>query len=421
MKEIKTFKINSAPMSKSATTRTYTVTGDPGASFSLVVMNEDSHFYNFPENTDPVLGTRPAPAFAASVVELNTVTLGSTGVYSNTITFPAITDDDKYEIILTAKQDSTISSTLSTENSYFAPPIIQYDDPTITFSLLHSNAAVVEPSNVTSSGLSSNLGTTGSNEFSISWPITLSSSNFVIARQPLVSDFEFTTTKTTRTAGSSAVNLEVTNIEGLSAGMDVSATGIASNSVIKYIIEGYKDYENNYGTGDKYKIPLTVETVNGKETIVEDKGGTVFINNASTFVVDRTITFTGKGTRAAQIFSGVDIEISNLVLTIDPVTTTTDAAASDTNVIPITSTDGIKAADTVILSGIGVTGTPHVDSVNSGVSVEISSNQTIENGQTVVFTGSSRSAKVTCDVKINSYGRSDLTLTLNLDNILTVE
>jgi FAD/FMN-containing dehydrogenase len=53
--------------------------------------------------------------------------------------------------------------------------------------------------------------------------------------------------------------------------------------------------------------------------------------------------------------------------------------------------------------------------------VRISSAQTIENGQTVTFTGSSRSASVTGNVLINSHGTSDVTLTLNLDNILTVE
>jgi hypothetical protein len=421
MKEIKKFKINSAPMSKSATVKTYTVTGDAGSSFSLIVMNEDDHFYNFPENTDPVLNTRPAPAFTATPVELNIVTLGGSGVYSNTINFPAVTDDDKYRITLIAKQDSIVSDSLSTENHYFSPAIDQYDNPTITFSLLHSASSVIEPSNITSTGISSKVGPSGQTTFSISWDITLNDGQCVIARQPLQSDFEFTTTKKTRTAGSSAVNLELTNVEGLSAGMAVSGTGIASSSETKYIIAGYKDYENTYATGDIYNTPVAVETVNGKDVISEDKGGTVFINNASTFVVDRTITFTGKGAAAARIFSGLDVEITNLALTIDPIVTTTDAAVSNSTTIPITSTLGIKAVDTVLMTGIGVTASsPHVDAVSAGVNVTVSSAQTLENGQTVTFTGSSRSAKVTCDVKINSYGRSDLTLTLNLDNILTV-
>ena len=155
---------------------------------------------------------------------------------------------------------------------------------------------------------------------------------------------------------------------------------------------------------------------------LQDPGGTVVISNSSTFVADRTLTFTGKGPDDLQYFNGAEITISSLSLTIDAVTTTTDGAVSNSTTIPITSTNGIKAAETVLMTGIGVTDTsPHVDSVSSGVSVTVSSNQTIETGQTVTFTGSSRSATVTGSVLINNYGTSDITLTLNLDNILTVE
>ena len=50
--------------------------------------------------------------------------------------------------------------------------------------------------------------------------------------------------------------------------------------------------------------------------------------------------------------------VKNFNLTIAPVVTTTDAAVSSSATIPITSTNGIKAVDTVIMSGIGVVGTP---------------------------------------------------------------
>ena len=72
------------------------------------------------------------------------------------------------------------------------------------------------------------------------------------------------------------------------------------------------------------------------------------------------------------------------------------------------------------MSGIGVVGTPHVDSISSGVSVEASAAQTIENGQTITFTGSSRNATITADIVVEKYGKDDLTLTLELDNILTI-
>ena len=112
--------------------------------------------------------------------------------------------------------------------------------------------------------------------------------------------------------------------------------------------------------------------------------------------------------------------ISNFKVALSDVTTTTDAAVSNSTTIPITSTNGIKSAESVIISGIGIIGTPHVDAVSAGVNVTASSAQTIENGQTVTFTGSSRNATITADIKVLQYGVDDLTLTLALDNILTV-
>jgi len=418
MKEIKKFLIDDSPMPNSITVRKYTVSGDIGASFSLIVMNEDFHFYNFPEKTQT--GAKPTAAFAATAVESEIITLDSSGVYSNSITFPAVTDDDRYEIKLVAKEDSVVANSLSIENTYCSPYIYQYDNPLITFSLLHSDSAVVEPSNVTSTGISSNVGSGFSKSFSIAWPVTVGSGNFVIARQPVDTDFEFTTTKDTKTAGSSSKTLELKNIEGLSVGMVVSGTGIASGSVIVGIFPGYKDYTNT-SLNDIYVIPLTLEVISGKSVVLNDKGGTVIIDKASTFVVDRTLTFTGKGVVAAKAFNGSDVKLSNLLLTIDPVVTTTDAAVANSTTIPVTSTNGVKAADTVLMSGIGVTAAaPHVDTVNAGVSVVVSAAQTIENGQTVTFTGSSRAGDITLDVEVNNHGRSDLTLKLNLNNILTV-
>jgi len=419
MKEIKELSINVAAMPKAQTARKYEVFGDPGACFSLIVKNEDDHFYNFPENIS--YSTVVAPAFSATPVHSDPITIGENGVYSNTIVFPSISDDDRYQIIITPIKETFLAKSFSKETIYTSPYIYQYDDPVITFSLLHSSGAVVEPSDVTSTGLNSSVNQKVAANLSLNFPITLSSSNFVIARQPVASDFEFTTTKDTRTAGS-GTSLELKNIEGLSVGMGVSGTGIASNSVITQIHTGYYDTNNSTSKKSIYIIPSVVEIVNGKSFVTSDKGGTVVISESSTFVADRTLTFTGKGTDHLQKFSGADLTISNFALTIDPVVTTTDAAVSNSTTIPITSTNGIKAADTVLMTGIGVTASsPHVDSVSDGVSVTVSSAQTIENGQTVTFTGSSRAATVTCDVLIKSYGTSDLTFKLNLDNILTVE
>ena len=196
--------------------------------------------------------------------------------------------------------------------------------------------------------------------------------------------------------------------------MVVSGTGIASASIITKVIKGYKDQSNSTAAKPVYIVPATTPT---STTI----GGTVIIDKSSTFVADRTITFKGFGSDGANTFNGTNFKIKNFKLVIDPVVTTTDAAVDNSTTIPITSTDGIKAADTVLMTGIGVTSSsPHVDAVSSGVNITASSAQTIEDGQTVTFTGSSRTGTITADVEIKKYGRQNLTLTLELDNILTV-
>ena len=426
MKEIKKILIDTSPMKASKTLRYYTIEGDPGSMFSLMVKNKSQNFYyNFPENTDPKISTVPTPAFAATPVELNVKTIDDTGIYKGLISFPAITGNDGYKLILLPKGETEITSELSFEKNYESPRFIkQYSNTTTTFSLLHSNAAVVEPSNVTSTGPNNFISTGSISSFAIDWDITLSSSQCIIARQPLATDFEFTFTRTTRrTKTSNLDKFELTDITGLSVGMGVSGTDIDTGVTVTSITKGYYDETNSTSQQPVYVIPDVVGTdENGKLIIVSDKGGTITLSTTASSHVDaRSITFTGKGPAHAKIYNNTVFEVSNLAVTIDPVTTVTDGAVSSSTTIPIASTNGIKAADTVLMSGIGVTATaPHVDTVNAGVSVVVSSAQSIETGQTVTFTGSSRSANVKADVKVLNHGDSDITLTLNLDNILTV-
>ena len=216
--------------------------------------------------------------------------------------------------------------------------------------------------------------------------------------------------------------MEVTDLTGISIGMPVSGTGIASGSVVTDITPGYFDSNKSTALEDVYVIPKAIQTQeDGVQVLSNDTGGTITIDKSSSFDAGVTLTFIGKGSVHSDRFNSTIFKVSNLNLTIDPVITTTDAAVSNSTTIPITSTDGIKAADTVLMTGIGVTtAAPHVDTVNNGVSVVVSANQTIENGQTVTFTGSSRSATITADVTVLQFGKDDITLTLALDNILTV-
>ena len=419
MPTINNIIIDQTPMSSEVTTRTFTVEGDPGSVFTITVINEDGHFYNFSEDTDV------AVAFSSAAAKLKQKTIDSSGIYIGSIEFPTITDDDHYIVTLYADEasETVLNEQLSSGKIYTLPRINKYVDTTVTFSLssaASSGSYNTLPSNVTFTKPSFLVTKNTPESKSIEFGVSLSTSQFVIARQPGADDFEFTTTKDTRTSGS-GTSFELKNIQGLSIDMAVSGTGIASGSVITDIRKGYLDPNKSYDNVEIYTVPKTItQDLNGKNIVVDDLGGTITINNSSTFVADRTLTFTGKGSDAARKFNNTDFTISNFSVTIDPVVTTTDAAVSNSTTIPIASTDGIKAAEGVTMSGIGVVGTPHVDAVSSGVNVTASAAQTIENGQTITFTGSSRTATIKADVNVLSHGKDDITLTLALDNILTV-
>ena len=428
MKTINNIIFDTSAMPAALTTRSFTVVGEPGSQFTMTVTNEDNHFYNFSEEVDKNGDLKVARAFTATPDRLDVKTIDESGSYTSLIQFPAITDDDHYYVTLYAVGDTDLNSDLSTNDIYILPKIYQYKDTTLTFSLssaANSGTYNTLPSNVTATGVSSSVVNAIPSQVTknISFAVSLSSSQFVIARQPIADDFEFTTTTTTVSSSDSTgetLAIEVADISKLSVRMAVTGTGIASNSLVREIIPGYKDYNKSSDLEDVYVIPKIKSTdTEGKEIISDSPGGTIIISNASTWNSGVTLTFTS-GIRDIEDFNGTVLEVSNLALTIDPVVTTTDSAVSSSTTIPITSTNGIKAAEGVIMSGIGVTGTPHVDAVSAGVNITASSAQTIENGQTVTFTGSSRNATITADIKVLQYGIDDLTLTLALDNILTV-
>ena len=434
MKKITSFSINSSNVLGSGEARRYTIEGDPRAAFSMVIINQGGEFYNFPENTVVSLEESiftPSGSFSSTPTRLSTKKIGGSGVYNGIINFPAISgNDEKYTVVLQAETylKTEFDKSLSLNAVYHAAEISQFIDTTVSFGVASSGSSGTYTANppavsYTATGPSTSVTSQKFTQpISFSRTVSLGSSQFVIARQPVINDFSFTTTKDTFSAGSGKI-LELKDVSGLSLGMAVSGTGIAANSTITDINLGYKDENKSVATKSVYTIPkdINVDT----KSIVNSKGGTITLSEDTTSqAVDRTITFKGFGSSGSSAFNNTVFTIKNFNLTIEPIVTTTDADMGSNSVtVPLTSTTGIKAADTVIMSGIGVLGTPHVDSVSSGASVNVSVTQTafsIENGQTVTFTGSSQTATITADIEIEKYGKDDITLTLELDNILTV-
>ena len=145
MKIITNFDIDLGDMSADKQQRTFVVSGDEDAVFSLEVKNEDGHYYNF--NTE---------SFAAAQSRLKAKRITG-GTYTGFITFPAISDNDQYDIYLFAEHYADtfhteysevrfgdgsldLNSSKGSNSSLLQKVIYQYTDTTITLSAISPNA-----------------------------------------------------------------------------------------------------------------------------------------------------------------------------------------------------------------------------------------------------------------------------------------
>jgi len=148
-KVIRNLNMDFGDMAASGGNRLFSIEGDVGAIFSLEVKNEDGHYYNFTTN-----------AFAAAKSRLKQQSIKGNGKYSNSITFPSITDNDQYDIYLFADahydtvhadrkevrfRDDSLDLNLSTgSNSNLLQKVIyQYTDTTITLTPAFEASATV--------------------------------------------------------------------------------------------------------------------------------------------------------------------------------------------------------------------------------------------------------------------------------------
>ena len=449
--QITGFNMDFGALSAAQTTKNFTVLGDSGAVFTLWVINEDNYNYNFVNST-----------FENDVNEkLRNIEIGPTGRYHGTIVFPAITDDDQYTIYLQAEShyDTRLSDTLGNgkniiklgnEEEDFT--IQQFTDTTLTFSLLHSSGTVTEPSNITISTPRNTVRDT--NEFTtatIDWEVT-TSGVFTLLRQPLVTDFETTTTKThvgIDTVGDTFVMNDVRNIF---VGMDVSGSGIAGSPTIsqinpptdKEVAEAYP--LTKYQSDDDIKT-IVLTTPSGNHSISQDT----------------VLTFTGTGTEATDSIYRTSFDVvnsisgnNNFVCKLTDMKPQLTAAVSSSTTVPVNSAAGLKvdttqtvdgattASTTVTLDSVTgcwvgqtlmsvssgtLTGTPTITAINSTTKViTLSRPQTFADGITLKFANSIVSGIGIDDSSSDPFidGISSLNLTLNAaqtiedDQILTV-
>ena len=357
---INAFNIDSSAINSSFNeTRRYEVIGEPGAVFHMIVQNNSGQYYNFPENTvvDQAAGVfTPAGDFTATPANLFNKQIPESGVYVGSIIFTADASATHYIVTLSAGVDTLLNKEVFNNNKIFVSEEIKaFAGTSLVFSITHSNSAVVEPSSITFKSQSSKVSSlTNPISAEVNWPFTLSSSNAIIRRQPVIQDFEFTTTKTTRgirnTTGSTTF-VELTDITGLSKKMLVEDAEGVSMGEITDIIPGFRNYAKSTANDHVYDIP--VKANDDGDDIVNSTAGTIVISTSTNWSAGGTVTFTGKGSTASSVFNNTRFKINNLKIELDDVVTTTTAAVPDA-VIHCTSVDGIRAQQQFTVNGTRV-------------------------------------------------------------------
>ncbi len=267
-KIIKSFKIDLSSIAAAGAIRSFSITGDNGAIFSLEVKNELNEYYNFTTNT-----------FAATHKRLKNKRVDG-GVYTGSITFPAVGDPDQYDIYLYAESmhdtvhakysevrfgdgSIDINSSTGSNSNLLKKVIYQYDDAVVTLSAISPSASHHGTGNFVSMVVSTDTitvgrgNTVGKTAFSIG--ITAAATKALqITKQPTTNDL--------------ATYAAVTMGNGVKiAGEDIWTGAASSDTVDGAITDGIKvvmdaNVATNMTVGDRITATATTDTVDGAVT-----------------------------------------------------------------------------------------------------------------------------------------------------------
>ncbi len=408
-KIITNFFIDDENIPSSGDTRRFSISGTPGSVFTLKVENEDPLFYDFTTKT-----------FTAenSKTKLKKIKIPNSSLYTGTIVFPAVTDDDIYKITLEAHAEN--STTISGGRQIINETISQFTDTTVTFDGFTTSSSYSSTGSTTVTPLVTDG---GKQTFSVSMSLTLSSDSMAIKRQPIEEDFEVKTTKEVvasaemphrNTAGSDFFRYSYTDVSNITAGgRPVSGARISAGTTIpedssQFIGFVGDDFNGNFSKKDVDQNPS-----------VDYKRNTIIISTESNLPGGSNVDFYYPITNQNQtenIYSSL-INIKNIDLSLDTTTTTTSSSTigSSTTQIGVASTNGIekhvqttvngtttKSNRVIVASGTGIyvgqilynagssslTNDLPVVTAVSGTSITLSTPQSLGNGHQLSFSNS---------------------------------
>jgi len=383
MKQITNFIIDSSDLPATTSSRDLTILGSPGSKFILYISNENPQHYNFTTDT-----------FSSGESKL-VGEIPSGGKYTKEITFPTVTDDDKYDfqLIVSPHNNVELSEGLSTNSIYYRKSIEQKTDSVLTLAVATTTSGDFQtmPTSVT---LTKPPLSTNENLFSISWTIkavdAITGGALEITRQPLDTDFKFTTTHESIGSGSSDTVIYLDSVENLTIGM--SLTTIESGSV---------------------SSSPTISSINKTSK-------SVTVTVAQSWATAKDITFKGGGVANITKALNTTITFSDLSVVLTPFTATVTPAISSATDVVCSTTFGIRAGATYTGVGVDNRTTQYVTGTTYGSnSFTTTSAQTLKDNTILTFEGCAQEAVIKAKVKVSKMPKDDVVLTLDLDSILT--
>jgi len=470
MRIIRGFNLDLSDIDAAGEVRPFRVTGTNGAVFSLMITNEDDHYYNFSTKT-----------FAAAESKLKHQTISS-GVYSGDITFPAVGDNDHYNIYLFAEPqfdtkhtpfigvrfpDGTldINSSTGSNSTLLQKKIYQYTDVTITLTAVTPKSLAGFGSwSLTTDTITTSRGKNiGKTPFTIVIQTAIAKS-IKIDKKPDINDF---TAYVTRTIGSAGDPIEgedvsgstyyrwpINNTVGLGDGMilDPAGTNVTAGSFLSGYQDSFTTKTEERGSGESVgegPAPITGEGDVRVETerssfvanlpaidntgytptltdgvITSWQGKVIFNKKQADALKDDSVKIYAYGARQIETMTGMRVNLTGVDVALTATTTTTTAVVSGSTTVPVTQQSGIMTNVSTV-SGIGINESVADPSVTAkgaasgSGNLTLSAAQTLESGITLTFNNASRTATITGNIEITNAPSSNTTLYFDVERFLT--
>ena len=171
---------------------------------------------------------------------------------------------------------------------------------------------------------------------------------------------------------------------------------------------------------------LAIKPIITKGEVTTQEGAIVFNKQQSIALGGDTLKIGGYGESEILRVYGYDVILSDLAISLTPITTTTTAAVNNSTSIPVTSRNGILD-DVSTVNGIGINpklADPTVDTgagaVTGAGTLVLTAAQTIENGATLTFPGAGQTATITGSIQVLKAGSASQTLRFDVDKLLSI-